>query len=341
MSQSQSFFSLLRAQFAQEKFTRTRVHQILAVSQDPEDRVSRVADAFLVILIVLNVLAVMLESVPSIGEPYAAQFFMFEAFSVLIFLTEYVLRVWSCLESEHWASKGPVWGRVRYALSPIALTDLVAIIPFFIILSGTTMFDLRFLRILRLRRAFKLTRYSPDMSIVLGVLRDELRLLLALGFVLMLLVVMGSSLIFVLEGAETGPFSSIPGAMQWALRNLTTLGDADYVPTSEAGRSFGMVLGIVGIVFISMISGIFASGFTNARNKRHASLRRFVKIQLASGGELDAKALELIELQRRLLGFSEPDALEIINEALEEQAGLDLAALKALAKRDDKMLLDD
>ena len=192
-----------------------------------------------------------------------------------------------------------------------------------------------------MRRAFKLTRYSPDMSIVLGVLRDELRLLLALGFVLVLLVVMGSSLIFVLEGAEVGPFSSIPGAMQWALRNLTTLGNADYVPSSEAGRSFGMVLGIVGIVMIAMISGIFASGFTNARMKRHASLRRFVKIQLVTHGELTPKALQIIDAQRRILGFSEPDALEIINEALEEQAGLDLAALLALAKRDDRMLLDE
>ena len=335
------FYSQFRSQMRAERFTRARVHQILSVSQDPQDRVSRVADGFLVGLIVLNVLAVMLESVPSIGGPYARPFFIFEGISVAIFLTEYVLRIWSCVETEKWAEKGPVMGRVRYALSPIALTDLVAILPFFIVLSGTQMFDLRFLRILRLRRAFKLTRYSPDMSIVLGVLRDELRLLLALGFVLVLLVVMGSSLIFVLEGAEVGPFSSIPGAMQWALRNLTTLGNADYVPSSEAGRSFGMVLGIVGIVMIAMISGIFASGFTNARMKRHASLRRFVKIQLVTHGELTPKALQIIDAQRRILGFSEPDALEIINEALEEQAGLDLAALLALAKRDDRMLLDE
>mgnify|MGYP000212243434 CR=1 FL=1 len=158
---------------------------------------------------------------------------------------------------------------------------------------------------------------------------------------LLLLVVMGSSLIFVLEGAETGPFSSIPGAMQWALRNLTTLGNANYAPSTEAGRSFGMVLGIVGIVMIAMVSGIFASGFTNARMKRHASLRRFVKIQLLIHEDLNAKAQEAIDLQRRTLGFSEPDALEIINEALEEQAGLDIDALRALAKRDDRMLLEE
>lgn len=342
MNTPQTYRAKLRDQWRDETFTRARVHEILSVSQDPEDRVSKVADMFLVVLIVLNVLAVMLESVPSIGGPWATEFFIFEGFSVTIFLAEYIARVWSCVESEKWGEMGPVKGRIRYALSPIALTDLVAIIPFFIILSGTDFFDLRFLRILRLRRAFKLTRYSPDMSIVLGVLRDELRLLLALGFVMLLLVVMGSSFIFVLEGADTGPFSSIPGAMAWSLRHLTTLGNSDYLPSSEAGKTFGMVLGIVGVVVIAMISGIFASGFTNARNKRHASLRRFVKIQLVlNAGELNDAAMDAIALQRKHLGFSEPDALEIINEALEEQAGLDLEALRALAKRDDRMLLED
>jgi voltage-gated potassium channel len=342
MSDEQSYTAKLRMQWRDERFTRVRVYEILSVSQNPEDRVSKVADTFLIVLIVLNVLAVMLESVPSIGAPGATEFFIFEGCSVTIFLTEYILRVWSCIESEKWGEMGPIKGRIRYALSPIALTDLVAIIPFFIILSGTDFFDLRFLRILRLRRAFKLTRYSPDMSIVLGVLRDELRLLLALGFVLLLLVVMGSSFIFVLEGADTGPFSSIPGAMAWSLRHLTTLGNTDYLPTSEAGKTFGMVLGIVGVVVIAMISGIFASGFTNAREKRHASLRRFVKIQLVlNEGELNEAAMNAIALQRKHLGFSEPDALEIINEALEEQAGLDLVALRALAKRDDRMLLDE
>ena len=342
MSDEQSYTAKLRTQWRDERFTRVRVHEILSVSQNLEDRVSKVADTFLIVLIVLNVLAVMLESVPSIGGPWAIQFFIFEGFSVTIFLAEYVLRVWSCIESEKWGEMGPVKGRIRYALSPIALTDLVAIIPFFIILSGTDFFDLRFLRILRLRRAFKLTRYSPDMSIVLGVLRDELRLLLALGFVLLLLVVMGSSFIFVLEGADTGPFSSIPGAMAWSLRHLTTLGNTDYLPSSEAGKTFGMILGIVGVVVIAMISGIFASGFTNARTKRHASLRRFVKIQLVlNEGDLNEAAMNAIALQRKHLGFSEPDALEIINEALEEQAGLDLVALRALAKRDDRMLLEE
>ena len=337
-----SYWQKLRVQWQAERFTRARVYEILSVSNDPEDRVSKVADMFLVVLIVLNVIAVMIESVPAIGDPWATEFFIFEGVSVLIFLAEYMLRIWSCVENERWGEMGPIWGRIRYALSPIDLTDLIAIIPFFIILSGTNFFDLRFLRILRLRRAFKLTRYSPDMSIVLGVLRDEMRLLLALGFVLILLVVMGSSFIFVLEGAETGPFSSIPGAMAWALRHLTTLGNTDYLPSGEAGKTFGMVLGIVGVVVIAMISGIFASGFTNARNKRHASLRRFVKIQLVlNDGELNASAMDAIALQRKTLGFSEPDALEIINEALEEQAGLDLAALRALAKRDDRMLLED
>lgn len=337
-----AFWGKFRTQLAQERFTRARVHDILGAATREDDHVSRAADMFLIGLIVLNVLAVMIESVSGFAAPYAAPLFWFEAVSVLFFSIEYILRVWSSLEQERYAAHGPVWGRIRYMLSPIALTDLVAIIPFFIVLSGTDLFDLRFLRVMRLRRAFKLTRYSPDMTIVLGVLRDELRPLLALGFVLLLLVIMGSSMIFVLEGAEQGPFASIPGAMQWSLENLATIGNAEVTPGSQAGQVFATVLGVLGVIYVSMITGIFAAGFTNARHKRHASLRRFVKIQLVThGGVLDAKAMDAVDRQRRHLALTAQDALEIINEALEEHAGLDLAKLTDLARRDERMLLDD
>lgn len=336
------FFPQMFSQLRRERLTRARVFEILSSTRNPEDRVGRFSDIFLIVLIVLNVLAVMLESVPAFGEPYRNQFFLFEGVSVFFFTLEYVARIWTAPEHPKFADKGPVWGRIRYALSPMALTDLVAIIPFYIVLSGTTFFDLRFLRVLRLRRAFKLTRYSPDMSIVLGVLRDELRLILALAFVLALLVVMGSSLIFVLEGKDDGPFGSIPGAMKWALENLTTVGNAGIVPESTMGQAFATVLGIVGVVFVSMFSGIFAAGFVNARHKRHTALRRYVKLQLVlNDGDLGDTAMAAITAQRKALGFTEADALEIINEALEEHAGLDRAALLALARRDDRMLLDD
>lgn len=336
------FWAQFSAQWKTERFTRLRVHQILSTSRTPHDKVSKVADYFLIALIVLNVLAVMLESVPAIGNAWMSQFFVFEGVSVFFFTAEYLARIWTAVENPRYADKGPVWGRVRYAFSPIALTDLVAIIPFYLVLSGTNFVDLRFLRIMRLRRAFKLTRYSPDMSIVLGVLRDELRLLLALAFVILLLMVMGASTIFAIEGAETGPFSSIPGAMQWALTNLTTLGNAEVQPDSAFGRSFGMILGIVGVIVVAMISGIFASGFTNARMKRHASLRRFMRLQLVlSGGVLTPVAETSINAQRRHLGFSEADGLEILNEVLEEQAAFDPDALRALVQRDDRMLTDE
>lgn len=342
MSAIGEFLGNFRRQLAQEQFTRARVHDILSASSRQDDYVSRASDLFLITLIVLNVLAVMIDSVSGLTDPVATEMFVFEAVSVFFFSVEYGLRVWTSVETDRFAAHGPVWGRVRYIFSPMALTDLVAIIPFFIVLSGTDLFDLRFLRVMRLRRAFKLTRYSPDMTIVLGVLRDELRPLLALGFVLLLLVIMGSSMIFVLEATNQGPFASIPGAMKWSLENLTTVGNAAVSPSTQAGRVFATILGVFGVIYVSMITGIFAAGFTNARHKRHASLRRFVKIQLVThGGVLDGDAMDRIDQQRRHMALTAQDALEIINEALEEYAGLDLDKLRDLARRDERMLLED
>jgi voltage-gated potassium channel len=335
------WFSLFFQQLKQERFTRARVHDILVETTSEHDRVSRFVDYFLITLIVLNVVAVMVDSVAGLADAYQTELFWFEAFSVLVFGIEYLARVWVAMEAERFGKSGPFWGRIRYIFTPMALTDLIAIIPFFIVLSGTTMFDLRFLRVLRLRRAFKLTRYSPDMSVVLGVVRDEIRPLMAVGFILLLLVIMSSSMIFVMEGAETGPFSSIPGSMAWALHHLTTIGNAGVVPTSAAGQAFGSFISILGVLYIALITGLFASGFTNARHKRAASLRRFIKIQLLTQNGLTETAEAAIDRQRRHLGFTAADSLEVINEVLEEQAANDLDALRALGGRDQRMLKDD
>lgn len=335
-----SFGTALRAQWRDERLTRARVFEILFDTTPDGDHVSRAVDLFLIVLIVANVIAVMLDSVAPIAEAYRAPLFWFEAFSVTIFLGEYVLRVWSIVESEKFGQHGPLWGRIRYALTPMALTDLIVILPFFILMFAAGSVDLRFLRIMRLRRAFKLTRYSPDMSIIFGVLRDEFRTLAAAGFVLVLLVVMSASLIFVLEGDQEGPFASIPGAMSFALHNLTSVGNADMQPDQPLARAFASFIAILGVLFVAMLSGLFAAGFVNENQKRHKTLRRFVKIQLMTHGGLTPAAEAAIERQRRHMGLTAPDTLEVINDAMEEQAN-DLEALREMARRDDKMLRDD
>ena len=99
----------------------------------------RILNAFLIILIILNIAAVMLETVPGIHEPYKDFFHYFDLVSVIIFSIEYVLRVWSCNHDPRYAHR--IHGRLRYMLSTEALIDLLAIFPFYV--HAFVGFDLR------------------------------------------------------------------------------------------------------------------------------------------------------------------------------------------------------
>lgn len=331
------FFTDVWSEHKRTTYTRSRTFTLLGVAKDPDDRLSRFFDGFLVIMIVLNVLAVMLESSASIRAAYGWPLFIFEAFSVLIFGTEYIARVWSCLEDERYAKHGALWGRIRYMLTPMAITDLVAIMPFFIILAGLDQFvDLRFLRIMRLRRAFKLNRYSPAMDSVFGVLRDELRTLGAIGFVFALVIVMSASTIYTLEGKTNEAFHSIPAAMQWALASLTPGGGMEARPETMMGRAFAAVISIAGVLLVAMITGVMASGFTYSRIKRSDAFKRSCEIQIEkNNGELTAEARKLLDFERRQLGFTSQDAQHLLNQVLQQAYEHDLAKLSTLRNSED------
>src|SRR5262245_52991154 len=125
---------------------RQRVHSILTVEAG-DHGFERAVNLFLAGLITLNVASVMLETVESLEARYAALFKGFEAVSLVVFGLEYVLRLWSCTVEPRFAH--PVLGRLRFALTPLALVDLVSIVP--AVLTGGTL-DLRFVRAVRLLR---------------------------------------------------------------------------------------------------------------------------------------------------------------------------------------------
>lgn len=125
---------------------RRRTHEILEGTREG-DLVGRAFEIFMVVLIATNVLAVILETVPSLDAAHGGFFVAFEVFSVAVFTVEYVLRVWVAVEDRRRAEVTPVAGRLRHMLTPMAIIDLLAFLPFY--LTAFFAVDLRFLRVLR------------------------------------------------------------------------------------------------------------------------------------------------------------------------------------------------
>jgi len=262
-------------------------------------RTSRIIDGFLIILIVLNVLAVILESVPSIEARFANAFLVFEFFSVAVFTIEYVVRIWSAVEASEETREKPWRARLRYALRPLSLADLIAILPFY--LGALINVDLRMLRALRLLRVLKLSRYSTSISLLLDALRDEARAIAAAIFVLSLLVLIAASFAYVAEhSAQPEAFGTIPDALWWAVITMTTVGFGDVVPITPFGRVVGGIIAVIGIGMVALPAGLLAAAFSEQIHLRDRHFEAEVEHRLVDGKISKDDRVELEEVRKRL-----------------------------------------
>lgn len=247
-----------------------RIYDVL-VETDDGDLLDRIVAVFLMILIIINAFAVVVESEAEIALRFAPIFHTLEVFSVAIFTLEYGLRVWIAPLDPRFA--GAVRGRVRYMRTPLALIDLVALLPFYAPM--IVPLDLRVVRILRVFRLFrllKLARYAESLNTFGTVLRDKKEELLVSTLLLAVLLVCASTLLHVVEGeAQPDKFGSIPQAMWWSAVTLTTVGYGDVFPVTPFGKMCGAVIAILGIGMFALPTSILATGFTEELQRRRAT----------------------------------------------------------------------
>lgn len=248
---------------------RKLVYQVL--NDASSDRAGRVVSLGLVVLILLNVLAVMAESMAEISARYGAWLAVFEVFSVTVFATEYLLRIWSCTANPLYPH--PVFGRIRFALTPMAIIDLLAVLPTLLLWVGMGI-DLRFLRIVRLTRLLrlaKLGRYShalQSMGLAVRSRREELVMALILMF---MILVVASSFMYIAEtDHQPVVFSSIPATMWWGIMTLTTVGYGDVYPITTLGKLTAAVIAVAGIGLFALPAGIVGAAFIELRDQQKA-----------------------------------------------------------------------
>jgi voltage-gated potassium channel len=252
--------------------TKGKVHTLL----HPElghTKWDRFINVFIIILILLNVIAVILETVPSIHRPYKNLFEVFDAVSVAIFTVEYVLRVWSSNHDPQFSHS--IRGRIRYMLTPGALIDLLAVAPFYFY--SVVTIDLRMLRILRLLRflrLFRLTSYMKATQLVINVFKStKNQLLLALVLALFLIMISSSLVYFAEHLAQPDKFTSIPATVWWSVTTLTTVGYGDMVPVTTTGKVFTSFILMAGVALFALPAGIITAGFLEEirKGKNHKS----------------------------------------------------------------------
>ena len=197
--------------------------------------VGRLAGSLIVLLIVINLFAVVLESVPEYEARYAVLFGVIEILSLAVFTSEYLMRIWVAVEHAPYVHSRGWHARIKYVTSPIGVVDLLAVLPFWLMLVLPA--ELKVLLVFRVVRFLKLARYSPGMRSLLEVLYVERRALFGCSVILTGAALMAATVMHVLERhVQPDKFGTIPDAMWWAIVTLGTIGYGDVVPITPLGR---------------------------------------------------------------------------------------------------------
>lgn len=231
---------------------------------------ARIFQLFIVSLIAVNVMVVVIETEASVLDEYGYLFTPFEVFSVVVFTAEYAARIATCKMGP---DGGQRWRAARFALSPMMLVDLAAILPFFLPFVVADTRFVRMLRLLRMFRMFKMARYSESMQMLGDVFRSRAADLSVAFFILFIALIFSSSLMYFAEHeAQPDVFSSIPASMWWGVITLTTIGYGDTYPVTAVGRIVGGAVSVMGIAVYAIPTGIMASAFIDElRRKRPGS----------------------------------------------------------------------
>jgi voltage-gated potassium channel len=203
-------------------------------------------DIVLLVIILLNVFAVMLESVSDIYRLYGNSLRIFEYVVTGIFAIEYILRVWTSNKS---------W---KYIFSFYGLVDLFSILPtlFEIIFVGShSLAIIRALRLLRLFRVFKLNRYMSQGNMIIRALKDSWAKISVFLFGVIMVILVVGTIMYLVEGPKNG-FESIPRSIYWTIVTITTVGFGDITPQTTFGQFLASITMIIGYAIIAVPTGI-------------------------------------------------------------------------------------
>lgn len=260
---------------------RFKTYQLLE-SETGSSLTAKIITWFLISLIITNVAAVIIASEQEYYQLHKELFVTFELISLSLFCLEYLLRVWCCVEATKYKSLTKLKARCKYMLTPMALIDLVAVLPF--IIAMFLSIDLRALRLIRVLRLLKLTHYFKGFNIFITVIIKESKSIAAAMMVMIFFIVIAASLMHSIEGkVQPESFGSIIQAFWWAVVTMTTVGYGDVVPVTAMGKMISTFIMLTGVGLVALPAAMLAARFSEELRERKEDLDVHIKDALADG----------------------------------------------------------
>ena len=241
-------------------------------------------DYFISGLIIVNIIAIILESFDSLYTEYHTLFTVFDWFAAIVFTIEYLVRIWiadrlyfDMYKKRYgdkfeglYAGKSPWYWRRKYILSPMGLTDFVAIAPFYLpLFVALDPHSLKIVQLIRLVRLFKLAHYFSSLTMVLNVIRGKKDELLTTIFASTVMILLSASIMYHIEhDIQPDKFPNIFASFWWAVATLTTIGYGDVFPVTGMGQFLAAITALFGIGLVAIPTGIVSMGFMEEIQKK-------------------------------------------------------------------------
>lgn len=233
---------------------REKIHIILR-DHGEEDKLSRVYDIAMIICIIVSL-------VPLAFREDNALFQWIDFVTVAIFIVDYILRI---ITADLKIKKG-VLSFVLYPFTPLAILDLVSILPSLTVLHNSfrLLKIFRLLRTFKVLRAFRVLRYSKNVIVISNVFRKQKKILLTVATLAAAYIMVSALVIY---NVEPESFATFFDAVYWATISLTTVGYGDIYPITTIGRIVTMVSSLFGIAVIALPSGVITAGYLSEIDK--------------------------------------------------------------------------
>ena len=255
-----------------------RIFDIIQIGKK-DDFVSRAFDIFIVIAIIVNIAVLILETFDALAE-YSHILRSIELITVVLFLIEYVLRIWTSEYLYPDKSKGKAV--LRFLVSFDGIVDLCTILPFFF-LSGFVVF--RMLRVVRILHLFRINAYYDSFNVITSVLVEKKNQLISSIFIILVLMVASSLCMYSAEH-EVQPevFNNAFSGIWWSTSTILTVGYGDIYPVTILGRIMAIIISFLGVGVVAIPTGIISAGFVERytlmqnQNKPRMNVRGTVSI---------------------------------------------------------------
>ena len=293
---------------------RKRIFDIIQIG-NKSDPVSRAFDFFIAVVIVVNILAMFLETFEELS-PLFPLFESIELVTMLIFLVEYILRIWTA----DYLFPGLSWPKavLKFMLSFDGIVDLFTILPFFF-LNGFVAF--RMLRVVRIFHLFRINAYTDSFNVIRAVFIQKKKQIISSVFIIMVLILAASLSMYGAEHeAQPYVFENAFSGIWWAGSALLTVGYGDICPITVTGKLMAILISFLGVGVVAIPTGIISAGFveqyTSVAGRKEneiEDLLQTVHIDLDSRWiGLDVKSVEdeydvVVLLMRRGSKHGKPD----------------------------------